>query len=117
MSECPNSIFSHCSAFETAFNALTLLVGYQEEHMACKNVMRCCCGYLSGARCRLFAYGPADALLPKTHHLLLHLNLRLILLFWYQLAQVVMEKRPLNGCSISSVLLPNSAEGAYNKAF
>ena len=24
-------------------------------------VMRCWCGYLSGARCRLFAYGPADA--------------------------------------------------------
>ena len=23
--------------------------------------MRCLCGYLSGARCRLFAYGPADA--------------------------------------------------------
>ena len=23
--------------------------------------MRCWCGYLSGARCRLFAYGPADA--------------------------------------------------------
>ena len=24
-------------------------------------VMRCWCGYVSGARCRLFAYGPADA--------------------------------------------------------
>jgi len=30
-------------------------------HPACKSwVMRCWCGYLSGARCRLFAYGPAD---------------------------------------------------------
>ena len=45
-----------------AFSALTLLVGRQEEHPTCKNwVMRCWCGYLSGARCRLFAYGPADA--------------------------------------------------------
>jgi len=36
--------------------------GCREEHLACKNwVMRCWCGYLSGARCRLFAYGPADA--------------------------------------------------------
>ena len=44
------------------FGALTLSVGRQEEHPACKNwVMRCWCGYLSGARCRLFAYGPADA--------------------------------------------------------
>jgi len=46
----------------TAFSALTLSVGRQEEHPACKNwVMRCWCGYLSGARCILFAYGRADA--------------------------------------------------------
>ena len=45
-----------------AFSALTLLVGHQEEHLACKNfVMRCWCGYLHEVRCRLFAYGPADA--------------------------------------------------------
>jgi len=42
------------SAGLCAFSALTLLVG-------CQEVMRCWCGYLSGARCRLFAYGPADA--------------------------------------------------------
>ena len=31
-------------------------------HPTCKNwVMRCWCSYLSGARCRSFAYGPADA--------------------------------------------------------
>jgi len=45
-----------------AFSALTQLAGHQEEHTACKNfAMRHWCGYLSGARCRLFAYGPADA--------------------------------------------------------
>jgi len=45
-----------------AFSTLTLLVGRQEEQPVCKNwLMRCWCGYLSGARCRLFAYGPADA--------------------------------------------------------
>jgi len=39
-----------------------LLVGRQEENPACKNwVMRCWCSYLSGARCRLSAHGPADA--------------------------------------------------------
>ena len=33
--------------------------------------MRCWRGYLSGARCRLFACGPADATaVPKPHHLL-----------------------------------------------
>jgi len=36
-------------------------------------VMRCWCGCLSWARCRLFAYGPADATaIPKPHHLLPH---------------------------------------------
>ena len=34
-------------------------------------VMMCWCGYLFGARCRLFAYGSADATaIPKPHHLL-----------------------------------------------
>ena len=43
-----------------ALIALTLLVGHQEEHPVCRNgVMRGWCDYLSGARCRLFAYGPA----------------------------------------------------------
>jgi len=47
-----------------AFSALTLLVGRQEGHPACKKLS----GYLSGARCRL-AYGPADG--TATHCLLL----------------------------------------------
>jgi len=50
-----------------AFSALTLLVGWQEGHPACKK-LGCWHGYLSGARCRL-AYGPADA--TATHCLLL----------------------------------------------
>jgi len=45
-----------------AFSALTLLVGRQEEHPACKKtVVGCWQDYLSAARCRL-AYGPADAI-------------------------------------------------------
>jgi len=51
------------------FSALTLLVGRQEGHPACKNwVVGCWRGYLSGAKCRL-VYGPADA--TATHCLLL----------------------------------------------
>jgi len=50
-------------------SALTLLVGWQEGHPACKKLS---CGvlvwFLSGARCRL-AYGPADA--TATQRLLL----------------------------------------------
>jgi len=46
----------------STLSAFTLLAGRQEEHPSCKNwVMRCWCGYMSGARYRLFAYGPADA--------------------------------------------------------
>ena len=45
-----------------ACSALTLLVGRQEGHPACKNwVVMYWWRYLSGARCKLFAYGPADA--------------------------------------------------------
>jgi len=46
----------------SAFSALTLLVGQQEWHLACKTLLvRYWQGYLSGARCKWFAYGPADA--------------------------------------------------------
>jgi len=39
-----------------------LLVGWQEGHMACQNwVVRYWRDYLSRARCKWFAYGPADA--------------------------------------------------------
>ena len=53
-----------------AFSALTLLVGRQKGHLACRKlgVVGCRHGYLSGARCRL-AYGPVDA--TATHCLLL----------------------------------------------
>ena len=54
---------------QLAFSALTLLVGRQEGHPACKKLSGWCWhGCLSGARCRL-AYGPADA--TATHCLLL----------------------------------------------
>ena len=37
--------------------------------------MRCGCGYLPAAMCRLFAYGPADATaIPEPHRLLPHLH-------------------------------------------
>ena len=46
----------------SAFSALTLLVGRQEGHPACKKLSgEELVWYLSGVRCRL-AYGPADAI-------------------------------------------------------
>jgi len=91
-------LYSRC-----AFSELTLLVGRQEEYPACKNwVIRCWCGYLSVVRCRFFAYGPADATASQTPSSLASQKSRLVLPFWYRLCHVVLEKRPLNGCSSSS---------------
>ena len=49
--------------YQYILSALTLLVGWQEEHLACKNLSG---GVLVKYR---FAYGPADA--TATHYLLL----------------------------------------------
>ena len=66
------SLFYNNLPYRFAFSALTLLVW----HLAGKTwVMRCWCGYLSAARCRLLAYCPADATaILKPHHHLPHLN-------------------------------------------
>jgi len=63
--------FRIVSYWDSAFSALTLLVGRQEGHQACKKLSGGVLAwffYLSGARCRL-AYGPVDA--TATHCLLL----------------------------------------------
>jgi len=59
--------------------------------------MRCWCGYFSGALCKWFAYGPADAAAPRSS--LASLKFRLVWPFWCWLTQVVLEKRSLNGWS------------------
>ena len=41
-------------------------------------------------------------LYPQTPSSLASLKSRLVLPFWFWLTQVVLEKRPLNGCSSSS---------------
>ena len=57
-------------------------------------VMRCWRGYLSGARCKWFACGPAYA--TDTRSSLASLRSRMV--FWCWFTQLVLEKRPLNGC-------------------
>jgi len=61
-------------------------------------VMRYWRGYLSGVRCKWFAYGPADA--TATPLSLASLIFELVNPFWCRLTQVVLEKRPLNWCLV-----------------
>ena len=56
--------------------------------------MRCWCGYLSGARCRLHMV-QLMPLHPKAHSYLASFKSTPVLPFWYRLTQFVLEKRPL----------------------
>jgi len=78
---------------------LTLLVGQQEEHPACKKLS---CGVLAigmviclerGADLHMVQLMP----LPLTIFFA-SVKSRLVLLFWYRLTWVVQEKGLLNGC-------------------
>ena len=87
--------------------------------------MRCWCGYLSEVRCRLFAYGPADATaIPRSQSSLASFNSRPVLPIWCRLTQVrrtlrgiddgrapesscVRSKAPRNGCTRSCLVLLN----------
>jgi len=52
-------VFLPC--FNADFIALLQLVGHQEVHLACKKFSDEVLAWLSGARCKWFAYGPAIA--------------------------------------------------------
>jgi len=99
-----------------AFSDLTPLAGHQEEHPACKNwLMRCLCGCLSGARCRLFAYGPADATaIPKPHHLLPHLNPDWLYLSCTNLPRLSWKRGRLTGVIVVVVIYLFDQCGCYS---
>ena len=82
----------------TAFSALMLLVGQQEEHPVRKKLEWWSAGawhgYLSWARCKWLTYCPVDA--TSTPSSLLQ-KIQNGLSFWYRPTQVVLE-RPLNNC-------------------
>ena len=88
---------SHCFI---AFSALTLLVGRQEGHPACKKLS-------VGVLAWLSAWSEVQTCIwPSWCHChslsLAPVKSRLVLPFRYRLTQVVLEKRPLNGSSSSS---------------
>ena len=86
---------SPCPGLPSAFSALTLLVGQQEGHPACKNL----CG---GVLAWLSALSKVQTCVwcswCQLHSLSLPpIKSRLVLPFWYQLTRVVPDKWPLNG--------------------
>ena len=73
---------------------MTLLVGRQEGHPACKKLSGKVLAWLSGARCRL-AYAQ---LIPLPLTVSCFSKIQIGLPFWYRPTRVVLEKGPLNGC-------------------
>ena len=81
-----------------SFSALTLLVGRQEGHPACKKLS-------GGVLAWLSVWSEVQTWIwPSWCHChslsLAQVKSRLVLPFWHWLTQVVLEKRPLNGSSM-----------------
>jgi len=85
-----------CRIFLLAFSALTLLVGRQEGHPACKKlsggVLTWLCGWSEMQTCIRPSWCHCHSLS------LASVKSRLVLPFWYRLTRVVPEKGLLNGC-------------------
>jgi len=81
---------------DSAFSSLTLLVGRQEGHPACKKIeWRGSGGVIcleQGADLHMARLMP----LPLT--VSCFSKIQIGLLFWYLLTRVVLDKGPLNGC-------------------
>ena len=88
-----------------AFSVLTLFVGWQEGHPSCKKygVMGCWRGYLSGVRCKWFAYGSADA--TATPSSLASAKARMVYLSCTGLPMLSWKKRQLNDCVCFSCVI------------
>jgi len=86
----------HGNVYSFAFSALTLLVGRQEGHPACKKLS-------GGVLAWLSVWSELQTCIcPSWRHChslsFASVKSRLVLPFWYQLTWVVLEKGLLNGC-------------------
>ena len=95
----------------SAFSALTLLVGRQEGHPACKKLSGGVLAWLSvwsevqtctqPSWCH--CHSPSLASVKST----------LVILFWYRLTWAVLDKGPLNGCVCVCVMWHNPPNRKY----
>jgi len=95
-SRCSSIVIVPVTLDHWAFSALTLLVGRQEGHPACKKLSGRVlawlsvwsevqtCIWLSWCHCHSLSLAAVKS--------------RLVLPFWYRLTQIVLERRPINGC-------------------
>ena len=96
---------SYCVPICFAFSALTLLVGWQEGHPACKKQS-------GGVLVWLSVWSQVQTCIwPSWCHChslsLASVKSRLVLPFWYRLTRVVLDKGPVNGCvCVCSYLWP-----------
>ena len=86
----------------SAFSALTVLVGWQEGHPACKKLS-------SGVLAWLFVWNDVQICIwPSWCHChslsLASVKSRLVLPFWYRLTWIVPDKGPLNECVCECVM-------------
>ena len=94
------AIICACILQHFAFSALTLLVGQQEGHPACKKLTGGVLAWLSvwnEVQTWMWPSWCHCQLLP-----LASVKFRLVLPFWYRLTRVVPAKGPLNGCVCST---------------
>jgi len=89
----------HLICFVFSFSALTLLVGQQEGHPACKKTQWWGAGVVicleRGADLHTARLMPLPLTVSES---LASVKSRLVLPFWYRLTRVVPDKGPLNGC-------------------
>jgi len=85
------------SILEAVFSALTLLVGQQEGHLACKKLSGGVLVWLSVWSEVQTCIWPSGC---NCHSLsLASVKSRLVSPFWFRLTLVVPDKGPLNGCA------------------
>jgi len=87
----------------SSFSALTLLVGQQERHPACKKLSGGVLAWLSDWSKVQTCIQPSAC---HCHSLsLASVKSRLLFPFWYRLTWVVPDKGPLNGCVCGCIII------------
>ena len=107
-----SALWAHIHYMKNAFSALTLLVGRQEGHPACKKLSG------EGLASLSVCSKVQTCIWPSWCHYhslsLAPVKSRLVLPFWYQLTWVVPDKGLLNGCVCVCVFTTRKQQQSVN---